>query len=518
MKAIREHAIRHVRRLKSSAHRIRRAVSGKIGGAADVSTQAFYWLLGIAASLAFSLALYWMLLIDSSITSLILKTYGASLYFWPYVALTLGTVVLFGVNVALFTYRIRKFGFPRLRLRGQASSGAGTLMGMFASACPACGSTVLSAVGIAGGVAAFPFQGLELKAVSFALMALPVWMMRREVHKLEKDCKNGTCPAPMDHSLKRAERPWLLVLGALAILFSVLIWDKLRDEPVIGAASGGSALVNPDDNALYGVHVTKTGNQLVDDVTAKVLPEEGFQSKVALKDSIVKLADLGVIDREKFAALYANRGGLPGGLADVLDKASDAPILLTRENASHYVNLLWPLGLANYLEGNKKSPIVGEFLFRFASTGGWNLGKEKNGGEYFNKFPIVSLTPEQEAMVIRVAENVYRPCCNNSTFFQDCNHGSALLGLFALGAAQGLTEEDLYREALAFNSFWFPTNYAQLGVYFKAVKGIDWKDVDAKSVLHKDLSSVTGWYTNVNKPLQELGLLPQVKIGSGCGT
>jgi hypothetical protein len=96
---------------------------------------------------------------------------------------------------------------------------------------------------------------------------------------------------------------------------------------------------------------------------------------------------------------------------------------------------------------NKTSPVNGVSLFNLPSTGGWTLGKEENGGAYFNEFRIVELTPEQEALVTRIAKNTYRPCCNNSTFFQDCNHGSALLGLLELGASQGLTADELYQEA-----------------------------------------------------------------------
>ena len=40
------------------------------------------------------------------------------------------------------------------------------------------------------------------------------------------------------------------------------------------------------------------------EVLEKVIPEKGFQSKIALKDSAVQLTENGVIDREKFAAIY----------------------------------------------------------------------------------------------------------------------------------------------------------------------------------------------------------------------
>jgi len=475
-------------------------------------TKLFYGLVGIASSLAFFLVLYWVLRLDSAITNIITNTYSTPIYFWPYVILTFGAIILFGVNISLLVYRWRKFGPPKLKT--EAGGGAGTLFGIAASACPVCGSTLLSAIGIAGGLAAFPLQGLELKALSFGLMALPIWLTRRDLKKLE--CGDGICPVPKDHRFKESDRPWLLVLLAAVIVLTLVNWSMLKTEPIIAKALS-QGIVNPNDNTLYNADISGTGNKLIDEVTAKVLPEKGFQSKIALGASMVKLTQNGVIDRDKFLAIYQDRGGLPSELKDVLDNASSKPILLTRQNANYYVNLLWPLGLANYMFSNKESPINGKSLFNFASTGGWDLGKEENGGAYFNKFKIAELTPDQEALVTKIAQNAYRPCCNNSTFYQDCNHGSALLGLLQLGAAQGLTEDELYREAVAFNSFWFPHNYIQTALYLKAVKNTDWDKVDPKTIMGKDYSSAGGWYANVDSEVKKLGLLPQDRSGSNCG-
>ncbi|MBI2097313.1 MAG: hypothetical protein HYT46_00010 [Candidatus Vogelbacteria bacterium] len=476
-------------------------------------TKLFYGLIGIVSSLAFFLVLYWVLRLDSAITNIVTNTYSTPLYFWPYVILTFGAIVLFGVNISLLVYRWRKYGPPKLKT--EAGGGAGTIFGIAASACPVCGSTILSAIGIAGGLAAFPLQGLELKVLSFGLMALPVWLMRRDLKKLE--CGDGTCPVPKDHRFKESDRPWLLGLLAAVIVLTFVSWNMIKTEPIIAKALSQNGIVNPNDNTLYNANTSQTGNKLIDEVIAKVLPEQGFQSKIVLSDSMVKLVQNGVINREKFSAIYQDRGGLPTELKDVLDKSSQEPILLTRQNANYYVNLLWPLGLANYMSSNKESPINGKSLFNFASTGGWDLGKEENGGAYFNKFKIVELMPEQEALVTKIAQNAYRPCCNNSTFYQDCNHGSALLGLLQLGAAQGLTEDELYREALAFNSFWFPHNYIQTALYFKAVKNIDWENVDPKIVMGKDYSSIGGWYANIDSEIKKLGLVPQDRSGANCG-
>jgi len=285
-------------------------------------------------------------------------------------------------------------------------------------------------------------------------------------------------------------------------------WNMLKTEPIIAKLVEG--------NKINALTASPTGNKFFDEVTAKVLPEKGFQSEIRLNDSVLKLVDNGVIDRTKFEAIYKERGELSAELKDVLIKPSDKPILLTKENASYYVNLLWPIGLSNYMSSNKESPVNGKSLFNFASTGGWNLGKEENGGAYFNKLKIVELTPEQEALVTKIAQNTYRPCCNNSTFFQDCNHGSALLGLLQLGAAQGLTENELYRETLAFNSFWFPQNYIQTALYFKAVKNVAWENVDPKVVMGKDFSSASG-AGFITQKVSELNLVPQQKSGAGCG-
>ncbi|MBI2406221.1 MAG: hypothetical protein HYV25_01400, partial [Candidatus Harrisonbacteria bacterium] len=95
-------------------------------------------------------------------------------------------------------------------------------------------------------------------------------------------------------------------------------------------------------------------------------------------------------------------------------------------------------------------------------------------------------------MVERVAKGIYRPCCGNSTYFPDCNHGMAMLGLLELMAAQGVSESDMYRAALAVNSFWFPDTYLTIATYMQH-RGTAWKNVDPKDALGADFSSATGY-------------------------
>lgn len=473
-------------------------------------TMTFYILISVASSIGFSLVLYWALSINSSITSIYVNTKSEPLYFWPYTVLTIGTIILFGVNIALVIYRIRKYGFPKIWK--QSGTGFGSLAGIVASSCPVCGSTLLSAVGIAGGLAVFPLQGLELKALSFGLMALPIWLTRRELKRF--DCGDETCPTPRNHFLKKGERISLVFLGAIILVLLYIGWIVIEPEPLVQKVlSASDANTSP-----YSINFPLTGNKNYDEAVAKVIPESGFKSKIILSNSIVKLVDHGVIDKAKFEEVYKKNGGLPNELSNVFTAPSYKPITLTRENANYYVNILWPLGLANYMNSNSKSPVNGNSLFNFASTGGWNLGREQNGGAYFNKFSIVVLTSEQDSMVTKIAQNTYRPCCNNSTFFQDCNHGSALLGLLELGASQDLNEDELYREALAFNSFWFPQNYIQTALYFKVIKGIDWRSVSPKEVLGHDYSTAEKWNKNVKSEMAKIpNLFPEMKNNVRCG-
>lgn len=479
-----------------------------------ILTDLFYGLIGVSSSLGLFLLFYWSLRLNASIDNLIRNFYGMPLYFWPYVILTLGSIILFGINIPLIVYRFRKYGFPKFTT--QAGGGVGAVIGVLASACPVCGSTLLSLIGIAGGLTAFPLQGLELKALSFALMALPIFVTRRELQIFKKGGKN--CPIAKDPAFKKSDTLYFIFFVALTAVFVSVAWNMLKTDPAVARLLSKNVIINPADNKLNTFNTPQTGNKIYDEVVARVFPGKGFKSKIVLGDNVVKLVEKGVIDKQKFESIYKDRGGLPAELKNALTVSSNRPILLTSTNANIYVNLLWPLGLSNYMASNLESPVSGKNLFNFASTGGWNLGKEKNGGTYFNKFKIVELTKDQEELVTRIAKNTYRPCCDNSTFFQDCNHGSALLGLLQLGASQGLTEYELYREALAFNSFWFPHNYIQTALYFKVIKGVDWDKVNPKEVMGYSYSAVSEWSKNVAAEIAKIpNLIPKNVGGGSCG-
>lgn len=194
---------------------------------------------------------------------------------------------------------------------------------------------------------------------------------------------------------------------------------------------------------------------------------------------------------------------------------SNDHMMINEKNSRFMVNTLWALGLVNKNnildEGSMKTYGKGDVM-GFASTGGWTLG-EKSTSQLYSSKEIVKLTPEQQEIVTRIAQNVFRPCCGNSTAFPDCNHGMAALGYIELAVAQGVSEKQIYKDLLALNSFWFPQQYVELAAYMNQQK-TEWKHVDPKLALSTQYSSAAG-SQKVRLAIQNLpGLSNQ---GGGCG-
>ena len=88
----------------------------------------------------------------------------------------------------------------------------------------------------------------------------------------------------------------------------------------------------------------------------------------------------------------------------------------------------------------------------------------------------------------------------------------AMLGLLELMASQGVSEEDMWKTALAVNSYWFPDTYLTIATYMKN-KGIDWSEVNPQEILGANYSSESGYRriaSQVTKPQEQSG-------GSDCG-
>lgn len=118
------------------------------------------------------------------------------------------------------------------------------------------------------------------------------------------------------------------------------------------------------------------------------------------------------------------------------------------------LNMFWAFGLANKNTILETGPMK-DNTPNYASTGGWTLAMG-DAMDHYSQHPMLTLTPEQQALVEKTSKNIFRPCCGNSTYFPDCNHGMAMLGILELLASQGKSEQQLMSTAEAVNKIWFP--------------------------------------------------------------
>jgi len=245
-----------------------------------------------------------------------------------------------------------------------------------------------------------------------------------------------------------------------------------------------------------------------------IMPSGGIVLPIQWNDLGKQMIQAGVIDKEKFEKLYDNRGGLSDNDKKLLYGSDNREIIMNTKNSGILLNLLWAFGLSNKNKILENGPMTDEKYggdaSKFASTGGWSIavGEPMN---YYSNHIFVKLTEEQQTLVERVSKNIYRPCCGNSTYFPDCNHGMAMLGLLELLASNNISEKEMYEIALGVNSYWFPDTYITLAQYFND-KGTEWKDVNPKEILSASYSSAQG-YMKVLEKMEPI----KFRNGVGCG-
>lgn len=270
---------------------------------------------------------------------------------------------------------------------------------------------------------------------------------------------------------------------------------------------------NPSTKIDLRAKIGQNNSQTDSGFEEKVLPTKGITIPIHWGNIGVQMIQKEVVDQSQFESLYQERGGLNETNKKILYGENNNSITINQENSGFMLNMLWGLGLGNknpILEnGPMNDPQYGGAA-NFASTGGWTLAKG-DAMKHYSKYNFITLTAEQQKLVEEISQNIYRPCCDNPTFFPDCNHGMAMLGLLELLASQGMGEQDMYKIALQVNSYWFPDTYLTVAKYFDK-KGIDWKDVDPKQVLGKEYSSASG-FQNIIKQVDPT----QIQGGGGCG-
>lgn len=427
----------------------------------------------LATSLALNFLALDYVMFSQATTFRIFFSQNVAVYTWTIITLSILTAIFFGIATAMLVYVIKK---KKENSKESASSGiAGTVFGAIASGCPVCGAWLLPLLGIAGSLAAFPFQGIEIRALAIVLLLLSVTQSSKAIL--------GLCSS--ESARKNLWTTTVVIVVFVAVLFLL---------PTLPA----KYKVNFQRSGVSAQQVQVKGGVDAQNLFDQVNPQEGFAINANYGNLGYQLVQSGVIDLEKFTALYDNAGSpLTEEQLQVFTKEGlDQPIVINRENSYFLLNLFWAFGLVN------ENPILTEGEITkygdgqvggFASTGGWTIAT-KPLDEYMAKSQLAPLNAQQQARLQKVAESTYRPCCGNSTAFPDCNHGMALLGVLELMAANDASEDELFEAAKYFSSFWFPSQALDVATFFAVTDdGVEFADVDARTFVSEQFFSGRGW-------------------------
>lgn len=293
----------------------------------------------------------------------------------------------------------------------------------------------------------------------------------------------------------------------------LVILIMIQSSALTGLAQYYILKKNFDKSVLELAKTTGSSEELVQILKQEVIPQRGYRLAVRWNDLGESLLSSGVIDKNKFKELFKDE---PVGLRHMwhLENKSKDYMVINEGGSRFMVNVLWALGLVNkskILDNGSMQKYGEGDVMNFASTGGWELGM-KPTNELYSSTNIIQLSEEQEKIVEKIAKNIYRPCCGNHTEFPDCNHGMAALGYIQLAVKQEVSEERIYKDLLALNSFWFPQNYVEIAAFFQQ-QNKEWKNVDPKQVLSSEYSSAEG-IQRVRESIQNIpGIGSQ---GGGC--
>ena len=143
----------------------------------SVLKQKNYFLIFLVTAIIY-LGVYYLIItyfLDSF--SLFFKTYVKS-YAYPAFILNIIVALLLGINISLLVYRLKSYASDA---KSSMASGFGIFAAALANGCPGCFAglfpLVLSVFGISATLSILPFNGIELQALSAALLGTSIFFL-----------------------------------------------------------------------------------------------------------------------------------------------------------------------------------------------------------------------------------------------------------------------------------------------------------------------------------------------------
>ena len=150
----------------------------------DILKQKTFGLISIISGISLGV-LYYFLTLEMALTHFSTEIELLPFYITASIGLTGVVAVLAGINIALVAYNIKTQRNKNMKKSGTSAVLGGALTA-FTPGCPACTTSLSAVLGIVGGLAIFPLQGLELKLVSIGALAFSIWWAMRNIN-------NATC-------------------------------------------------------------------------------------------------------------------------------------------------------------------------------------------------------------------------------------------------------------------------------------------------------------------------------------
>ena len=149
----------------------------------DVLKQKPFGMIGIISGISLGI-LYYFLTLEIALTHMATEMELLPMYMTASITLTVIVAVLAGINIALVAYNIKTQ--RNKNIKNGTSAILGGALTAFTPGCPACTTSLSAVLGIVGGLAIFPLQGLELKLVSIGALTFSIWWAMRNIN-------NATC-------------------------------------------------------------------------------------------------------------------------------------------------------------------------------------------------------------------------------------------------------------------------------------------------------------------------------------
>ncbi len=150
----------------------------------DILRQKTFGGIGIISGLILGIV-YYLLTINMTLSHFVAGVGLSPIYIFTSITLTGVVAVLAGINIALVAYNIKIQRNNNIKKSGVSAFLGGTLTA-FTPGCPACTTSLTAVLGVVGGLAIFPLQGIELKFISIGALTFSIWWAMRNIN-------NSTC-------------------------------------------------------------------------------------------------------------------------------------------------------------------------------------------------------------------------------------------------------------------------------------------------------------------------------------